>query len=185
MYGVTKTAGELLCDYYHLRFGVDTRGVRFPGLISYTALPGGGTTDYAVEIFYAALRKEKYICPLRPKTRLDMMYMPDATRAALGVMEADPLQLGFRNSYNVTAMSFSPEELYLEIKRHLPGFAMTCEVDPVRQGIADSWPEKMDDSAAREHWGWQPCYDLPAMVADMLEKLSARLEGKGRMQHAE
>jgi nucleoside-diphosphate-sugar epimerase len=185
MYGVTKTAGELLCDYYHLRFGVDTRGVRFPGLISYTALPGGGTTDYAVEIFYAALRKEKYICPLRPTTRLDMMYMPDAIRAALGVMEADPLQLGFRNSYNVTAMSFSPEELYLEIKRHLPGFAMTCEVDPVRQGIADSWPEKMDDSAAREHWGWQSGYDLPAMVADMLEKLSARLEGKGRMQNAE
>lgn len=185
MYGVTKTAGELLCDYYHLRFGVDTRGVRFPGLISHTVLPGGGTTDYAVEIFYAALRKEKYICPLRPTTRLDMMYMPDAIRAALGVMEADPLQLGFRNSYNVTAMSFSPEELYWEIKRHLPGFAMTCEVDPVRQGIADSWPEKMDDSAAREHWGWQPRYDLPAMVADMLEKLSARLEGKGRMQNVE
>jgi nucleoside-diphosphate-sugar epimerase len=185
MYGVTKTAGELLCDYYHLRFGVDARGVRFPGLISYAALPGGGTTDYAVDIFYAALRKEKYVCPLRPSTRLDMMYMPDAIRAALEVMEADPGKLGFRNAYNVTAMSFSPEELYREIKRHLPGFAMTVSVDPVRQAIADSWPEKMDDSAAREHWGWQPRYDLPTMVEDMLEKLSARLGKKVGMKNAE
>jgi len=178
MYGVTKTAGELLCDYYHQRFGVDARGLRFPDLISHTAPPGGGTTDYAVEIFYAALRGEQYACPLAPSTRLDMMYMPDAVRAAIEVMEADPAGLRFRNAYNVTAMSFTPEELYGEIRRHIPGFSLTFAVDPVRQAIADGWPEKMDDSAARRDWRWAPGYDLPAMAADMLEKLSARLEGK-------
>jgi nucleoside-diphosphate-sugar epimerase len=179
MYGVTKTAGELLCDYYNLRFGVDARGVRFPGLISFSAPPGGGTTDYAVEIFYAALQEKTYACPLKPSTYLDMMYMPDAVLAALQLMEADPARLEFRNAYNVTAMSFSPEELCEEIQKHIPDFSMTCEINPVQQAIADSWPNSMDDSAAREQWGWQPRYDLPAMTSDMLEKLSARRAGGG------
>jgi nucleoside-diphosphate-sugar epimerase len=179
MYGVTKTAGELLCDYYHLRFGVDARGVRFPGLISFTTPPGGGTTDYAVEMFYAALQKKTYACPLKPSTSLDMMYMPDAVQAALKIMAADPAKLKFRNAYNVTAMSFSPEELCGEIKKHIPDFSMTYEINPVQQAIADSWPNSMDDSAAREQWGWQPRYDLPSMTIDMLEKLSARLGGGG------
>ncbi|MGW8161012.1 MAG: NAD-dependent epimerase/dehydratase family protein, partial [Desulfobulbales bacterium] len=177
MYGVTKTAGELLSDYYHIRFGLDTRGVRFPGLISYATLPGGGTTDYAVEIFYAALKEKRYTCPLMPSTYLDMMYMPDAVQAAIQVMEADPAKLEFRNAYNVAAMSFSPEELCEEIKKHIPDFSMICEINQVQQAIADSWPNRMDDRAARQQWGWCPKYDLPTMVADMLEKLSAKLAG--------
>lgn len=179
MYGVTKVAGELLCDYYFHRFGVDTRGVRFPGLISYVAPPGGGTTDYAVEIFYEAIRHGSYTCFLAPETRLDMMYMPDALEAAIGVMEADPARLVHRNAFNVTAMSFTPEELAAEIRRHLPGFEMTYHVDPVRQRIADSWPNSMDDGAARQEWGWAPRYDLPAMVQDMLAKLRAKLAAEG------
>lgn len=175
MYGVSKVAGELLADYYHLRFGVDTRGVRYPGLISYGALPGGGTTDYAVDIFYEALRHGSYTCFLRPDTRLDMMYMPDAIKAAIDVMEADPTKLVHRNAFNVTAMSFTPEELAAEIRRHVPGFSIDYQVDPVRQSIADSWPDSLDDSAARAQWGWDPEYGLEAMVAEMLEKLEARL----------
>jgi nucleoside-diphosphate-sugar epimerase len=175
MYGVTKVAGELLCDYYHQRFGLDTRGLRFPGLISYVAPPGGGTTDYAVEIFYEAIRHGHYTCFLSAETRLDMMYMPDAVSALISLMEADPARLVHRNAFNVTAMSFTPRELAAAIREHVPGFVMDYRVDPVRQAIADSWPNSLDDSAARAEWGWSPTYDLPAMVADMLEKLGPRL----------
>jgi nucleoside-diphosphate-sugar epimerase len=179
MYGVTKVAGELLCDYYFHRFGVDTRGVRFPGLISYGAPPGGGTTDYAVEIFHEAIRHNHYTCFLEPDTRLDMMYMPDALKAAIGVMEADPARLVHRNAFNVTAMSFTPEELAAEIRKHIPDFRLDYHVDPVRQAIADSWPNSLDDSAARSEWGWAPDYDLPAMVRDMLDNLRLKLKRAG------
>jgi nucleoside-diphosphate-sugar epimerase len=177
MYGITKVAGELLCDYYYHKYGVDTRGVRWPGLISYVAPPGGGTTDYAVEIFYEAVKHGKYAnCFIKPGTYLDMMYMPDALKSAFQIMEAETGRLKHRNAYNVTAMSFSPEDIAGEIKKHVPGFTIDYRVDPVRQAIAESWPNKMDDSAARADWGWQPQYDLPAMTVDMLNKLSARLE---------
>jgi len=175
MYGVTKVAGELLCDYYALRFGMDTRGLRLPGIISHVAMPGGGTTDYAVEIFYQAIRYSHYTCFLRPDTRLDMMYMPDALRAMMGVMEADPARLKHRNAFNVAAMSFTPEDLAESIRAHIPEFVIDYEVDPVRQAIADSWPQSIDDSAARSEWGWQPQYDLAAMTEDMLDKLRVRL----------
>ncbi len=175
MYGVTKVAAELLCDYYALRFGVDTRGLRLPGLISHVAMPGGGTTDYAVEIFYQAIRYRHYTCFLRPDTRIDMMYMPDATRAIIELMAADPARLAHRNAFNVTAMNFTPDELAAAIRTHIPDFVIDYEVDPVRQVIADSWPRSIDDSAARDEWGWSPGYDVAAMTADMLEKLRARL----------
>ena len=175
MYGVTKVAGELLCDYYASRFGVDTRGLRFPGLISYVAPPGGGTTDYAVDIFYQAVRYRHYSCFLRPDSRLDMMYMPDAVQAMIQLMEADPDRLVHRNAFNVTAMNFTPEELAAEIRKHIPDFVIDYAVDPVRQAIADSWPRFMDDSAARSEWDWSPAYDLAAVTRDMLEKLEAKL----------
>lgn len=175
MYGVTKVAGELLCDYYHRRFGLDTRGLRFPGLISYVAPPGGGTTDYAVAIFYDALKYGRYTCFLGPDSRLDMMYMPDAVRAVIELMEADPQRLVHRNAFNVTATNFTPTELAAELRRHLPDFRIDYQIDPTRQAIADSWPHSLDDSAAREEWGWRPHYDLQAMVADMLTKLRERL----------
>lgn len=175
IYGVTKVAGELLCDYYFKRFGVDTRGVRYPGLISYKTLPGGGTTDYAVEIFYEAIRSQKYTCFLKEDTYLDMMYMPDAIDAAIQLMEANPDRLKHRNAFNVTAMSIAPEIISAEIRKHIPEFEMNYEIDPVRQAIADSWPNSMDDSAAREEWNWQPTFELPEMTADMLEKLSQKL----------
>lgn len=175
MYGITKVAGELLCDYYFRRFNVDARGVRYPGLISYATPPGGGTTDYAVEIFYNAIQNKKYTCYLEMGTYLDMMYMPDALKAAIDLMEADPTQLIHRNAFNVTAMSFSPEQIAGEITKIIPEFTMDYEIDPLRQAIADSWPNNMDDSAARHEWGWQPDYDLPAMTRDMIEKLSQKL----------
>jgi nucleoside-diphosphate-sugar epimerase len=175
MYGVTKVTGELLSDYYHHRFGVDIRGVRYPGIISYGAPPGGGTTDYAVEIFYEAIRHQQYTCFLKPNTRLDMMYMPDAVKAAIGVMEADPARLVHRNSFNVTGMNFTPTELAAEIKKHIPAFKIDYRVDPVRQAIADSWPMSLDDSAARQEWGWNPQYDLATMVRDMLENVEKNL----------
>ncbi|HYO15484.1 MAG TPA: L-threonine 3-dehydrogenase [Thermoanaerobaculia bacterium] len=179
MYGVTKVAGELLCDYYFHRFGVDARGVRFPGLISYGAPPGGGTTDYAVEVFHEAIRHKHYTSFLGPDTRLDMMYMPDALKAAIGVMEADPSRLVHRNAFNVTAMNFTPEELAAEIRKHIPDFVLDYQIDPVRQAIADSWPNSLDDSAARSEWGWSPDYDLPAMVRDMLDNLRLKLKRAG------
>lgn len=175
MYGVTKVAGELLCDYYHSRFGVDARGLRFPGLISYTAPPGGGTTDYAVEIFRAALREERYTCFLKADTRMDMMYMPDAIRAVIELMEAPPHALTHRNAYNVTAMQFTPAELAAEIRRHVPAFVIDYNPDPLRQSIADSWPARLDDSEARAHWGWRHRYELPDMVADMFRGLSSQM----------
>ncbi len=175
MYGVTKVAGELLCDYYAQRFGIDTRGLRLPGLISSVALPGGGTTDYAVDIFYNAVRYNHYTCFLHPDTRLDMMYMPDAIRAMIELMEADPSQLNHRNAYNVTAMDFTPDELAFEISKHVAGFSVDYEVDPVRQAIADSWPRSLDDSAARADWGWLPDYSIETMCADMLERLGQKL----------
>jgi len=178
MYGVTKVAGELLCDYYNKKFGVDTRGVRFPGIISYVTLPGGGTTDYSVEIFYEALKYRRYTCYLKPDTYMDMMYMPDAIKAAIDIMEADPKKLLHRNAFNVTAMSFAPEKIANEIKRYIPDFVIEYNIDPVRQAIADSWPNKMDDSTAREEWGWKPSYNLASMTKDMLEKLSKKLEIK-------
>lgn len=175
MYGVTKVAGELLCDYYHRRFAVDTRGLRFPGLISHIAPPGGGTTDYAVAIFYDAIRYGRYTCFLKPDTRLDMMYMPDALTAMVGLMEADPARLVHRNSFNVTAMNFTPEELAREIRKHIPKLDLRIEVDPVRQAIADSWPDSLDCTAAEAEWGFAPRFGLEGMVEDMLNKLRARI----------
>ncbi|MFA6932542.1 MAG: L-threonine 3-dehydrogenase, partial [Bacteroidales bacterium] len=175
IYGVTKVAGELLGDYYFTRFGVDARSVRFPGLISNVTLPGGGTTDYAVEIYYAAVKGEKFTCPLKKGTLLDMMYMPDALDAAINIMEADPSKLIHRNSFNVTAMHFDPEEIYAEIKKHKPDFVMEYKLDQSRQKIADTWPNWMDDSCAREEWGFKPKYNLQNMTVDMLEKLSKKL----------
>jgi nucleoside-diphosphate-sugar epimerase len=174
MYGVTKVAGELLCDYYHKRFGVDTRGLRYPGIISNVTLPGGGTTDYAVQIFYDAIKTGHFTCFLKAGTFLDMMYMPDALKSAIDIMEADPSKLKHRNAFNVTAMSFDPERLAAEIRKHIPGFTMDYAVDPVRQAIAESWPNNMDDSAAREEWGWAPAYGFERMVEDMLKVLGER-----------
>jgi nucleoside-diphosphate-sugar epimerase len=171
MYGVTKVAGELLCDYYAGRFGVDTRGIRLPGLISHVAPPGGGTTDYAVEMFHQAVRYSHYTCFLEPDICLDMMYMPDAIRAMIELMEADAAQLRYRNAYNVTAMSITPAELAAEIRKHVPDFAIDYEVDPIRQSIANSWPRSLDDAVAREDWGFAPDFDLAAMTEDMLARL--------------
>lgn len=176
IYGITKVTGELLGDYYAKRYKADCRGVRYPGLISYAHPPGGGTTDYAVEMFHAALRAKKYTCYLEPDTRLDMMYMPDAVRAAIELMEADTAALTHRNAFNVTAMSLTPAELAAAIQQHIPVFTVTYEVDLVRQAIADSWPDRIDDSEARRQWCWQPQYDLESMVADMLARLAEKLE---------
>ncbi|MBR5702783.1 MAG: NAD-dependent epimerase/dehydratase family protein [Bacteroidales bacterium] len=175
MYGVTKVATELLSDYYFHKYGVDTRSVRFPGLISYTTLPGGGTTDYAVEIYYAAVKGEEFVCPIAAGTYMDMMYMPDALNAAVNIMEANPAYLVHRNSFNIASMSFDPEEVYRAIKKHYPDFKMRYEVDPVRQAIADSWPNKMDDTCARKEWGWTPRYNLEKMTVDMIEHLKIKL----------
>ena len=174
MYGVTKVAGELLCDYYHSRFGVDARGLRFPGLISYAAPPGGGTTDYAIDIFHGALRTGRYTCFLKADTQMEMMYMPDAIRAVIELMEAPPGALTHRNAFNVTAMQFTPAELAAAIAEHVPGFRIDYDPDPLRQAIADSWPARLDDSEARAQWGWRHEYELPDMVADMFRGLNAR-----------
>lgn len=176
IYGVTKVAGELLCDYYHLRYGVDTRGVRYPGIISHGAPPGGGTTDWAVDIFYHAVRQGRYVCFLAEDAQLDMMYMPDAVRAAIEVMEAEPERLEHRNAFNVTAMQLAPRDLADIIARHVPGFEIDYDVDPVRQAIAASWPRRIDDRCAREEWGWEPEYDVERMATDMLENLRTKLE---------
>jgi len=173
MYGVTKLAGELLCDYYHKRYDVDTRGLRFPGLVSYGAPPGGGTTDWAVDIFHRAIRDGRYTCFLEADTQLDFMYMPDAIRASIELMEADAARLVHRNAFNVTAMQLTPTTLAAEIERHVPGFGIDYSVDPVRQSIADSWPDRVDDTAARAEWGWKPSFDVAAMTADMFDHLRA------------
>ena len=171
IYGVTKGTGEMLSDYYAHRFGVDTRSVRFPGLISYVAPPGGGTTDYAVDIYYSAVKGEEFKCPLKPGTFMDMMYMPDALRAAIEIMEADPTRLIHRNSFNIASMSFDPEIIAAKIKEHIPGFRMSYELDPLRQKIADSWPNSLDDTCAREEWDWHPEYGLEEMTRDMIVHL--------------
>ncbi|MGN0237818.1 MAG: NAD-dependent epimerase/dehydratase family protein [Lepagella sp.] len=171
IYGVTKVSGELLSDYYARRFDVDTRSVRFPGLISYTTPPGGGTTDYAVDIYYSAVKGEKFHCPLKPGTFMDMMYMPDALRAAIEIMEANPARLKHRNSFNIASMSFDPEIIYNKIREYVPDFQMDYELDPLRQKIADSWPDSLDDTCAREEWDWKPEFDLDAMTQDMLLNL--------------
>lgn len=175
IYGVSKVTTELLSDYFFHKYGVDTRSVRFPGIISYVTPPGGGTTDYAVDIFYYAVRGERFICPIAQGTKMDMMYMPDALRASIMLMEADPSRLRHRNSFNIASMSFAPETIYAEIRKHKPQFEMVYEVDPLKEDIAQSWPNKLDDSCAREEWDWYPTYDIHSMTADMLEKLSAKL----------
>lgn len=175
IYGVTKVATELLSDYYFSKFGVDTRSVRFPGLISYTTLPGGGTTDYAVDIYYSAVRGEEFVCPISAGTYMDMMYMPDALKAAVDIMNADPDKLVHRNSFNIASMSFDPEGVAAAIRKYCPEFKMRYEVDPVRQHIADSWPDSMDDSCARNEWGWTPSFDLDSMTVDMLKHLKEKL----------
>jgi len=171
MYGITKVTGELLSDYYYRKFKVDTRSVRYPGIISNVTLPGGGTTDYAVEIYYEAIKTGKYTCPLGAGTFLDMMYMPDAIEAAINLMEADPAKLIHRNSFNVTAMSFDPEIIAAEIRKHIPDFAMDYKVEPIKQAIANSWPNSMDDSCARAEWGWKPNWNLESMTKDMLNAI--------------
>jgi len=175
MYGVTKVSGELLSDYYFRRFGVDTRSVRFPGLISYKTLPGGGTTDYAVDIFYSAVKEEHFICPIAAGTFMDMMYMPDGLQAAIQIMEADPSRLIHRNAFNIAAMSFDPEKIFNQVKKYRPDFTMEYRIDSLRQAIAESWPDSLDDTCAREEWDWNPRYDLDSMTRDMLEKLSAKI----------
>jgi nucleoside-diphosphate-sugar epimerase len=177
MYGLTKVAGELLGDYYFKKFGIDVRGIRYPGIISSETLPGGGTTDYAVEIFYEAIKSKKYTCFLKKDTVLPMMYMPDCIKSTIDLMEADVSKLKHHCDFNVASMSFSAGDLAAEIKKHIPEFK--CEYKPdFRQAIADSWPRSIDDSAARAEWGWKPSYDLPSMTEDMVDKLTKRYEKK-------
>ena len=183
MYGVSKVAGELLCEYYAARFGVDVRGVRYPGIISSETLPGGGTTDYAVAIYYEAIANKRYTCFVRADTALPMMYMPDCIKGTIELMEADRSRLVHHADFNMASMSFSAGELAAEIKKQIPEFE--CEYQPdFRQAIADSWPCSLDDSAAREEWDWKPAYDLAAMTADMLEKLGRR-HAEGRLYPGE
>lgn len=179
IYGVCKVTGELLSDYYHSKYGVDTRSVRFPGIISSVTLPGGGTTDYAVEIFYDAVKTGRFACPIPGDVYMDMMYMPDALNACVQLMEADPARLVHRNAFNITSMSFTPEILAAEIRKHMPDFEMTYRIDPVKEGIARSWPDSMDDACARREWDWAPTWDLASMTADMLWNVERKhREGK-------
>lgn len=175
IYGISKVTTELISDYYFNKYGVDTRSVRFPGVISYVTPPGGGTTDYAVDIYYSAVRGEKFVCPIKEGTLMDMIYMPDTLNAAIQLMEADPTRLIHRNSFNIASLSFGPETVFEAIKRYKPDFEMVYDVDPLKQGIAESWPDCMDDHCAREEWDWNPKYDLDSMTRDMLEKLSIKL----------
>ena len=174
MYGISKVTTELLSDYYFNKYGVDTRAVRFPGIISNVTPPGGGTTDYAVDIYYSAVKGEKFVCPIKQGTLMDMMYMPDGLRAAIEIMEADSTKFVHRNSFNIASMSFDPEIIFNNIKKYMPEFQMEYEVDPLRQAIAESWPNSLDDTCARQEWGWKPEYDLDAMTKDMLAKLKER-----------
>lgn len=179
IYGISKVTTELLSDYYHNKYGVDTRAVRFPGVISYVTPPGGGTTDYAVDIYYSAVRGEKFVCPIKEGTLMDMIYMPDALKAAIELMEADPARLIHRNAFNIASLSFGPETVFAAIKKYKPDFEMVYDVDPLKQSIAESWPDRMDDACARAEWDWCPAYDLDAMTKDMLEKLSVKLNKVG------
>ncbi|MBS7344150.1 MAG: L-threonine 3-dehydrogenase [Caryophanon sp.] len=178
MYGVNKVAGELLCDYYHTRFGLDTRGVRFPGLISYVTPPGGGTTDYAVDIYYKAITEGTYTSYIAEGTYMDMMYMPDALQAIIDLMEADGSKLIHRNAFNISAMSFEPSQIAAEIQKHIPHFTMNYDVDPMRQAIANSWPNAIDSSAAVKEWNFNAKFDLSSMTIDMLDKLMKKLNSK-------
>lgn len=175
MYGITKVTTELLSDYYFSKYGVDTRSVRYPGVISYVTPPGGGTTDYAVDIYYSAVRGERFTCPIKAGTYMDMIYMPDALKATMMLMEANPDKLVHRNAFNIASMSFDPEAIYAEIRKNCPEFRMDYDVDPLKQCIADSWPDRMDDHCAREEWGWDPTYNLESMTKDMLERLAVKL----------
>ncbi|OYU53947.1 MAG: NAD-dependent epimerase [Chitinophagaceae bacterium BSSC1] len=170
VYGISKYAGEFWCNYYHQRYGVDVRSIRYPGLISYKSAPGGGTTDYAIEIYLEALAEKKYKCFLREDSYLPMMYMPDAIRATMELMHAPANQISVRTSYNISGMSFSPKEIAASIQKSIPDFQLTCEPD-YRQAIADSWPQSIDDSVANQDWGWKPEYDLDKMTLDMIENL--------------
>lgn len=175
IYGVSKVTTELISDYYFSKYGVDTRSVRFPGLISYVTPPGGGTTDYAVDIYYSAVKGEKFICPIAPNTYMDMMYMPDALNACVQLMEADPSRLVHRNGFNIASMSFEPNEIYQAIRNFYPDFQMEYQVDALKQSIASSWPNSLDDSCARTEWDWKSAYNLESMTADMIERLKIKL----------
>ena len=175
IYGICKYTGEMLGNYYYQKYGVDTRSVRFPGIISNVTLPGGGTTDYAVEIYYEAIRSGHFTCPIPPQEYMDMIYMPDALRACVELMEADPARLKHRNSFNLASMSFTPEIICAEIQKRLPDFTMDYDIDPVKQAIAQSWPNSLDDSCAREEWGWKPEWDLSSMTDDMLMHIRKKL----------
>lgn len=176
MYGVTKVSGEILSDYYHQKFGVDARGVRYPGIISHLTLPGQGTTDYAVHIYYDAVKKNQYTSYIAKDTYMDMIYMDDALRAIVELMEADPDKLVHRNAFNITSMSLEPEMIGDAIRKHYPDFKLDYDIDPVRQAIAESWPNSLDDTCAREEWGWKAEYDLPRMTEVMLEALEKKLK---------
>lgn len=170
VYGISKYAGEFWCNYYHNRYGVDVRSIRYPGLISYKSAPGGGTTDYAVEIFHEAIEEKRYECFLKEDTYLPMMYMPDAIKATIDLMEAPASKISVRTSYNISGMSFSPKEISAEIKKHIPDFSISYKPD-YRQQIADSWPQSIDDTVARNDWGWKEDYNLERMTTDMLANL--------------
>ena len=175
VYGICKVTGELLSNYYHMKYGIDTRSIRFPGIISNKTLPGGGTTDYAVEIYYEAIRNGRYTCTVPRDVYMDMIYMPDALRAVVELMEADPAKLVHRNSFNLASMSFTPDILAEEIRKRLPDFAIDYDIDPVKEAIANSWPNQLDDSCAREEWGWKPQWDISSMTDDMLAAIRAKL----------
>lgn len=175
MYGVCKVSAELLSDYYFTKFGVDTRSVRFPGIISNGALPGGGTTDYAVEVFYEILKNGHYTCEVPEDRYMDMLYMPDALQAIIQLMEADPDKLVHRNSFNITSMSFTPNQLFAEIKKHLPDATFDFNIDPIKDAISASWPNKLDDSCARKEWGWNPQWGIENMVEDMLKVIKTKI----------
>ena len=175
IYGVCKVSGELLSDYYHTRFGVDTRSVRFPGIISNGAMPGGGTTDYAVEVFYHAVKTGKYTCEVPEDTYMDMLYMPDALEATTQLMEADPDKLIHRNSFNIASMSFTPKQLFAKIKERIPEFEADYKIDPVKAQISASWPDCLDDSCARREWGWNPKWGIDEMVDDMIRACREKL----------
>ena len=175
IYDICKVTGEMLSNYYTRKYGIDTRSVRFPGIISNKTLPGGGTTDYAVEIFYEAIRSGRYTCAVPNDVYMDMLYMPDALRAIVELMEADPAKLKHRNSFNVASMSFTPDILAVEIRKHLPTFEMSYDVDPVKEEISRSWPNQLDDTCAREEWGWKPEWNLETMTVDMLRAIREKL----------
>ena len=176
LYGISKVFGELMGNYYSEKLGLDVRGVRLPGIVSFKTEPTAGTTDYAVAIFYGAIREKRYTCYLNPDTALPMMYMPDAISSLIQLAEADADRLRHHADFNVNSMSFTPAELADAIRRRVPDFTIQYEVDPLRQAIADSWPNSLDDTAAREEWDWQPAYDIESMVGDMLQNLTRKLD---------